>query len=466
MLPCGYLPPRLTTEKRSSSPIMERLTDVCDRFGTEKKETNHWFVARPTLSSSTEQNLFLIERYRKNAEGCHICGIECPQKEVLEWTMRIHSPEFQECAKANAELATDHRDAGNDLNPVARGSQRRSYPVRGTINALQDGKRSPKMGHGVNLQSASKDEFSNSAQNSACWSLCRQSNQSSGDNKMMLMKLRHSLLAAGAAVVLVTAAYAQVQTATSVQHGVATSQVTIERGEVVFVSGNDVMIKMEDGSLRHFPDVPESARIEVDGKMLGVHDMKPGMKVQRTTITTTTPKTVTTVQTVTGKVWFIQAPNSVILTLANGTNQQFRIPKDQKFNVDGQMVDAFALKKGMNVTATKIVEVPTVQVTHTKTVTGEAAPKIAVQPTPPADVPILIAESTPAPVTTPQPAPAEAPPPTPAPATAETPAPATAETPAPVAASPASMTWKIVLLVLLVLAAIGWIVLRKRRSRT
>ena len=73
---------------------------------------------------------------------------------------------------------------------------------------------------------------------------------------MMLMKLRRSLLAAGAAVVLVTAAYAQVQTATSVEHGTATSQVTIERGEVVYVSGNDVMIKMEDGSLRHFPDVP------------------------------------------------------------------------------------------------------------------------------------------------------------------------------------------------------------------
>jgi hypothetical protein len=277
---------------------------------------------------------------------------------------------------------------------------------------------------------------------------------------MMLMKLRRSLLAASTAAVLVTAAYAQVQTATSVEHGVATSLVTIERGEVLFVSGNDVMIKMEDGSLRHFTDVPESARINVDGKMLSVHDMKPGMKVQRTTITTATPQTVTTVQTVTGKVWFIQAPNVVILTLADGTNQQFRIPKNQKFDVDGQMVDAFALKKGMNVTATKIVEVPTIEVAQTKTVTGEAAPKVAlaVVQAPPAGIPILVAESTPA-SATPQPAAAE----TPAPAAA----PATTETPAPEAASPASMTWKIVLLVLVVLAlAIGWIALRKRRSST
>ncbi len=75
--------------------------------------------------------------------------------------------------------------------------------------------------------------------------------------------------------------------------------------------------------------------------MLGVHDLKPGMKVQKTTIRTTTPKVVTTVQTVTGKVWYIQAPNSVILTLEDGTNQKFSIPKGQKFNVDGQMVDAY-----------------------------------------------------------------------------------------------------------------------------
>ena len=269
---------------------------------------------------------------------------------------------------------------------------------------------------------------------------------------MILMKFRRSLLAAGAAAVLVTATNAQVQTATSVEHGVATSQVTIERGEVVYVSGNDVMIKMEDGSLRHFPDVPESARIDVDGKLLSVHDLKPGMKVQKTTITTTTPKVVTTVLTVTGKVWYAEPPDSVILTLEDGTHQKFHIPKGQMFSANGQMVDAFGLKRDMNVTATKIVEAPTVEVTQTKKLTGEAPPKVAVavQPTPPAGVPILVAEGTPTAVTTPQPA--------------------TEPTPAPETASPASMprmTWRIVLLVLLVLAgAFGWIALRKRRSST
>jgi len=146
---------------------------------------------------------------------------------------------------------------------------------------------------------------------------------------------------------------AQVQTETNTTTGKAAKEVQVERGEVVTVAGNDLVVKMEDGTIRHFPNVPESARVTVDGRQLGIHDLKPGMKLQRTITTTTTPQTVTTVQSVTGKVWYVNPPNSVILTLENGQNQQFKIPKGQKFDVDGQMVDAFGLKKGMNVKATK-----------------------------------------------------------------------------------------------------------------
>jgi hypothetical protein len=157
---------------------------------------------------------------------------------------------------------------------------------------------------------------------------------------------------------------------------------------------------MEDGTLRHFSNVPESARINVDGQQLGVHDLKVGMKVQKTVTTITTPKTITTVKSVTGKVWHVTPPNSVILTLEDGTNQQFKIPKDQKFNVDGQMVDAWGLKKGMKVSATKVVEEPVVDVEHQRQLTGSMPPP---PPPPPADQPIIIA------VMTPVPAPAAAP---------------------------------------------------------
>jgi hypothetical protein len=151
---------------------------------------------------------------------------------------------------------------------------------------------------------------------------------------------------------------------------------------------------MEDGTIRHFANVPESARATVDGQQLGIHDLKPGMKLQRTLTITTTPKTITTVQTVTGKVWHISPPSSVILTLEDGTNQQFKIPKDQKFKVDGQMVDAWGLKKGMRVAATKIVEVPVTEVERQRQLTGSMPPP---PPPPPADEPILIAAAAPEP---------------------------------------------------------------------
>ena len=118
----------------------------------------------------------------------------------------------------------------------------------------------------------------------------------------------------------------------------------VERDKVVTVAGNDLVVKMEDGTIPHFPNVSESARVTVDGQQLGIHDLKPGMKLQRAITTTATPQTITTVQAVTGKVWYVNPPNSVILTMENGTNQSFKIPNGQKFNVDGRMVDAFGLR--------------------------------------------------------------------------------------------------------------------------
>jgi len=191
---------------------------------------------------------------------------------------------------------------------------------------------------------------------------------------------------------------AQVQTQTNTTAHHATVQTTVEHAEVVYVSGNDLVVKMEDGTLRHITNVPESARVDVDGKQLGIHDLQPGMKLQRTITTTTTPKVITTVQTVTGKVWHVSPPNTVILTLADGSNQQFKIPQGQKFNVDGQMVDAWGLKKGMNVSATKVVEEPITEVEQQKKLTGAMPPP---PPAPPADAPILVASAAPAPAPAP-----------------------------------------------------------------
>lgn len=180
---------------------------------------------------------------------------------------------------------------------------------------------------------------------------------------------------------------AQVQTTTSTTAGPASKEVQVEHATVVTVSGNNLVVKMADGTIRDFANVPESARVTVDGKQLGIHDLKPGMTLQRTITTTTVPKMITTTQTVTGTVWHVQPPLSVILTMEDGKNQQFKIPKGQKFNVDGQMVDAWGLKKGMKVSATKVVEEPMTVVNQQRKLTGQMPPPPA---PPPADVPILV----------------------------------------------------------------------------
>lgn len=210
--------------------------------------------------------------------------------------------------------------------------------------------------------------------------------------KAALRGVSPGLAAATLCFALGTSVNAQVQTKTEQAAGQAKSQVTVERATVVSVDGNDLIVKMDDGTIRHFPNVPESARATVDGQQLGIHDLKPGMHLQRTITSTTTPLTITTVQTVTGTVWFVTPPTSVILTLADGKNESFKIPKGQKFNINGQMVDAWGLKKGMTVSATKVVESTATEVANQRRITGTMPPP---PPAPPADVPILIAKAEP-----------------------------------------------------------------------
>ncbi|MGB8322043.1 MAG: hypothetical protein WCE52_03685 [Candidatus Acidiferrum sp.] len=213
--------------------------------------------------------------------------------------------------------------------------------------------------------------------------------------------LQVSVLATGLGCIPL--ALAQVETTKSVSpEGAPTKDVKVERGTIVYVNGNSVVVKAEDGSLRHFDNVPDSVTVTVDGKQLNVHQLQPGMKVERQTITTTTPKMIKTVKTVQGTVWQVSPPSSVILTMDNGKNQRFTIPQGQKFDINGQQTDAFGLRKGMKISAQKVVEQPETVVSQQVTRTGSMPappPTPAIQP----DVPILIVfvpVETPAPVET------------------------------------------------------------------
>jgi hypothetical protein len=193
-----------------------------------------------------------------------------------------------------------------------------------------------------------------------------------------------------AGLLLPACAFAQdTSVSTTSQSGDAKVTTNVEHGKVVYVSGNELLVKADDGQVKHFV-VPDSARVTVDGKQLSVHQLQPGMSLTRTITTTTVPKTVSTVRTIEGKVWYVNAPNTVILQFPDGTNKQYKIPSGQKFMVDGQMQTAFHLKKGMNVSATVVTDEPMTVASQSRSVTGTLPPPPQLPPAPPANTQVVL----------------------------------------------------------------------------
>jgi hypothetical protein len=247
-------------------------------------------------------------------------------------------------------------------------------------------------------------------------------------------KFSITLLCASLLFAATVSALAQQPTAERVK-GSATVSTSQLKGEVVQVEGRDLLVRLSTGEMRTFR-VPETRRFLIDGKELTVRDLQPGTTLTATVKTTTTPITVRTKSVLSGRVWFASPPN-VILTLPDGQNKQYVVKdKTVKFMIEGRPGTVFDLRKGMNVSAEKIVEEPDVEITTDTAVVGQApalraaAPKPAPEPPPPAPAPKPAPEP-------PKPAPAPAPAPKPAPEPPK-PAPAAAPEPAPAAPPPAA----------------------------
>jgi hypothetical protein len=154
---------------------------------------------------------------------------------------------------------------------------------------------------------------------------------------------------------LTVGAWAQDTSTTTVQHGPSSFETQVRNAEVVYVEGNDLVLKLESGRVEHLV-VPDTDKFHIGGRELGVSDLTPGMKLTESIVTTTTPRYVNTVRTIEGKVWHVTAPRTVILTLPDGTNKQYTVPDHAKFTIDGQKKTVFNLRKGMKVQATVVTD--------------------------------------------------------------------------------------------------------------
>jgi len=57
-------------------------------------------------------------------------------------------------------------------------------------------------------------------------------------------------------------------------------------GTVLKVAGTTLMVRMADGEVRRLTDVPRDQRFEVDGKQLRVEELREGMKLRATIVST------------------------------------------------------------------------------------------------------------------------------------------------------------------------------------
>jgi hypothetical protein len=167
--------------------------------------------------------------------------------------------------------------------------------------------------------------------------------------------------------------------------GTATVSTQQLHGTVVQVEGNDLLVRMSTGDFRNFT-VPESRKFIIDGQEVSVHDLKPGTTLTATVTTTTTPVTERTTTVGSGKVWYVQG-NNVILTMPNNENRMYKVKDSYRFTVNGEPASVHDLRKGMVVSAQKIVEAPKTEIASNTTVTGHEPPPPVAKAVAPAPAP-------------------------------------------------------------------------------
>ena len=153
----------------------------------------------------------------------------------------------------------------------------------------------------------------------------------------------------------------------------APPKVTTEQlsGEVVQVEGNNLVVRMANGELRTFSNIPDSRRATIDGKEVGVRDLTPGTKLTTTITRTESAVAVRTTNLGNGKVWHTSG-NTVILILPNGETKQYTVKPDFRFIVNGKPASVSELRPGMTVSADKIVEEPKVEISTDGKIVGQA----------------------------------------------------------------------------------------------
>jgi hypothetical protein len=119
---------------------------------------------------------------------------------------------------------------------------------------------------------------------------------------------------------------------------------------VVYVGGNDVVLKSAEGKLLNYT-VPNGVKFPVGGKQVDLSELKPGTKITGPVTTGFDPKVVSSISVVKGKVYAVTPPDGVTLLLSSGVTE-LTVPSGTTFMVDGKPMKVSELKPDMMVEAT------------------------------------------------------------------------------------------------------------------
>ena len=124
---------------------------------------------------------------------------------------------------------------------------------------------------------------------------------------------------------------------------------------VVYVGGNDLVIKAADGKLLNY-SVAAGTKFTVGDKQETLAELKPGTKLTKTVSTGFDPQIVSAVKVVKGKVFAATPPDAVSLLLADGI-KELTVPSGTTFMVDGKPMTIKDLKPEMMVEATVVTTI-------------------------------------------------------------------------------------------------------------
>lgn len=178
---------------------------------------------------------------------------------------------------------------------------------------------------------------------------------------------------------LALAPVALAQTATTTESTSVSQQV--KRGEVQAVYGNKVVMKEADGL--HEYTVPEGFKFQLDGKDVGVDQIKPGMMIGALITDKVTTRQVTITRVASGTVMQV-APGGIVVKDEKGDLKSYNF-KDAEGNdlyyiKDGKEVSARSVKKGERLSGTFVTTLPPQQISQRSVKAKAVAPAPASEP--------------------------------------------------------------------------------------